>query len=65
MFGGWIVGAGVGVQAPSFLLPAAASPVSCPPHTCPVSPRRASGLPEKYCVEAERKANILPAASVN
>ncbi|XP_046948955.1 cilia- and flagella-associated protein 45 [Lynx rufus] len=26
---------------------------------------RATGLPEKYCVEAERKANILPAASVN
>ncbi|XP_042781700.1 cilia- and flagella-associated protein 45 [Panthera leo] len=26
---------------------------------------RATGLPEKYCVEAERRANILPAASVN
>ncbi|KAM5237291.1 cilia- and flagella-associated protein 45 [Ctenodactylus gundi] len=26
---------------------------------------RASGLPEKYCIEAERKANILPATSVN
>ncbi|XP_044123740.1 cilia- and flagella-associated protein 45 [Neovison vison] len=26
---------------------------------------RATGLPEKYCIEAERKANILPAASVN
>ncbi|XP_052056297.1 cilia- and flagella-associated protein 45 [Apodemus sylvaticus] len=26
---------------------------------------RATGLPEKYCIEAERKANILPATSVN
>ncbi|KAM5202604.1 cilia- and flagella-associated protein 45 isoform 3-T3 [Hipposideros larvatus] len=26
---------------------------------------RATGLPEKYCTEAERKANILPATSVN
>lgn len=26
---------------------------------------RATGLPEKYCIEAERKANILPTASVN
>ncbi|XP_077934604.1 cilia- and flagella-associated protein 45 isoform X4 [Halichoerus grypus] len=25
---------------------------------------RATGLPEKYCIEAERKANIQPAASV-
>ncbi|XP_051003880.1 cilia- and flagella-associated protein 45 [Acomys russatus] len=25
---------------------------------------RATGLPEKYCIEAERKANILPTASV-
>ncbi|KAM7336537.1 hypothetical protein ACRRTK_005030 [Alexandromys fortis] len=26
---------------------------------------RATGLPEKYCIEAERKANILPTTSVN
>ncbi|KAM6217227.1 LOW QUALITY PROTEIN: cilia- and flagella-associated protein 45 [Rhynchocyon petersi] len=26
---------------------------------------RATGLPEKYCIEAERKANILPATSVS
>uniref|UniRef100_A0A8P0PJW9 Cilia- and flagella-associated protein 45 n=1 Tax=Canis lupus familiaris TaxID=9615 RepID=A0A8P0PJW9_CANLF len=26
---------------------------------------RATGLPEKYCIEAERKANILPPASVS
>ncbi|XP_021016542.1 cilia- and flagella-associated protein 45 [Mus caroli] len=26
---------------------------------------RATGLPEKYCIEVERKANILPATSVN
>ncbi|EDL94720.1 coiled-coil domain containing 19 [Rattus norvegicus] len=26
---------------------------------------RATGLPEKYCIEAERKANILPPTSVN
>nr|XP_023409719.1 cilia- and flagella-associated protein 45 [Loxodonta africana] len=26
---------------------------------------RATGLPEKYCIEAERKANILPVTSVN
>ncbi|ELV10591.1 Coiled-coil domain-containing protein 19, mitochondrial, partial [Tupaia chinensis] len=26
---------------------------------------RAAGLPEKYCIEAERKANILPATSAN
>lgn len=32
---------------------------------CALLPCRATGLPEKYCIEAERKANILPAASVN
>lgn len=26
---------------------------------------RATGLPEKYCIEVERKANLLPATSVN
>ncbi|XP_075396548.1 cilia- and flagella-associated protein 45 [Tenrec ecaudatus] len=26
---------------------------------------RATGLPEKYCIEAERKSNLLPATSVN
>lgn len=30
-----------------------------------VFPRRATGLPEKYCIEAERKANILPATPVS
>lgn len=35
------------------------------PYTAPRFPRRATGLPEKYCIEAERKANILPAAPVS
>lgn len=63
-------GAG-GVQGPrpvtppkTHPLPAAGSLAPLPLHP-PRVPRRATGLPEKYCIEAERKANILPATSVS
>ena len=70
VFGEWVVGPGSGIQIPRFFKPASAVSLVPSPPSPPLMPTlcfpcRATGLPEKYCIEAERKANIPVNTSVN